>query len=212
MKYKMVIFDLDGTLLNTLEDLRAALNFALKEVGLKERSLEEVRLFVGNGIKNLCIKGSNNYKSEEVYIKFREYYNLHYADKSVIYDGVLELLEYLKDYKLGIISNKKDDAVKKIADVYFKNIFDFTLGETTMLKKKPSPDMMNYILNKYNLKKEEVLYIGDSDVDIAFAKECSCDYIIVDYGFRKREELIKLNPKIILSSPYDIINYFNKNN
>ncbi len=212
MKYKMIIFDLDGTLLNTLEDLKSALNFALKEVGLKERSLEEVRTFVGNGIKNLCIKGSNNYKSDEVYLKFREYYNCHYADKSVVYDGINELLAYLKNYKLGIISNKKDDAVKKIVDVYFKNIFYFTLGETDGIKKKPSPDMMNYVLNKYHLKKEEVLYIGDSDVDIAFAKASSCDYIIVDYGFRGREELIELNPKVIVSSPLDIIRYIDMNN
>ncbi len=207
MKYKMILFDLDGTLLNSLEDLAAALNYSLITLGLKERTLEEVRCFVGNGIKNLCIKGSNNYKSDEVYKLFREYYDIHYADKSVVYDGILELLDYLKDFKLGIISNKKNDAVKKISEAYFKNIFNFTLGETEGLEKKPAPDMMNYVLDKYNLKTSEVLYIGDSDVDIKFAQNSLCDYIIVDYGFRTNEELQKLNPKILLHTPLDIIKY-----
>jgi phosphoglycolate phosphatase len=208
MKYKMILFDLDGTILNTLADLKNAVNYGLRKNGLPERSFEEVKSFVGNGIKNLCIKASNNIKVDNVYNDFKEYYSLHLCDETSIYPNISTLLlELKKKHMLGILSNKKDSAVQRLSKYYFKDIFDIALGETSGLERKPSSDMLEYILKKYNLDRKEVLYIGDSDVDITFSNNCSIDYIIVDYGFRTHGELEKLNPRVIISNPLEVLKY-----
>ena len=208
MKYKMILFDLDGTILNTLADLKNAVNYGLRNNCLPERSFEEIKSFVGNGIKNLCIKASNNINVDNVYNDFKEYYSLHLCDETSIYPNIPTLLlELKKKYMLGILSNKRDSAVQHLSKYYFKDIFDIALGETNGLERKPSSDMLEYILKKYNLDRKEVLYIGDSDVDITFSNNCSIDYIIVDYGFRTHEELEKLNPRVIVSNPLEVLKY-----
>ena len=208
MKYRMIVFDLDGTLLNTLKDLRSALNYALKTIGLNERSLEEVKNFIGTGIKNLCIKGSNGIRSEEVLALFKEYYSYHLCDETSVYPNIPTLLLNLKNrYILGILSNKRNDLIQKLNNYYFKDIFDFAMGECDNIKRKPSPDMIEYILKKYNLDKKDVLYVGDSDVDITFSENAGIDYVIVDYGYRDRASLEALNPRAIVSNPLDILAY-----
>jgi len=208
MKYRMIVFDLDGTLLNTLKDLQSALNYALMKEGLKERSLDEVKSFIGTGIKNLCIKGSNGVRSEEVLNHFREYYSCHLCDETSVYPNIPTLLLNLKNrYILGILSNKKNDLIQKLNTYYFKDIFDFAMGEMDGLKRKPNPDMIEYILKKYNLEKKDVLYVGDSDTDIEFSKKAGIDYVIVDYGFRDRASLEALSPRVIVSNPLEILAY-----
>lgn len=205
---RMIVFDLDGTILNTLSDLKNALNYGLRKNGLKERSLDEVRSFVGNGIKNLCRDGANVEKVELVYSDFKKYYSTHLCDETSVYPNIPTLLlELKKTYIIGILSNKANDAVQVLNNYYFKDIFDFALGEIKGLRRKPEEDMLLYLLKKYNLEKKDVLYVGDSDVDIKFCNNAKIDYVIVDYGFRRRDDLLKMNPKKIVSNPLDIIAY-----
>ena len=205
---RMIVFDLDGTILNTLSDLKNALNYGLRKNGLKERSLDEVRSFVGNGIKNLRRDGANGEKVELVYSDFKKYYSTHLCDETSVYPNIPTLLlELKKTYIIGILSNKANDAVQVLNNYYFKDIFDFALGEIKGLRRKPEEDMLLYLLKKYNLEKKDVLYVGDSYVDIKFCNNAKIDYVIVDYGFRRRDDLLKMNPKKIVSNPLDIIAY-----
>lgn len=208
MKYKLILFDLDGTLLNTIPDLSNSLNYALKNNGQKEKTQEEVKSLIGNGIRNLCESAtSDDSKKEKVFSDFKKYYETHLCDESRVYPNVFRLLQELKkEYMLGILSNKKNSYVNVIADYYFKDIFDITLGELGNLKRKPDKEMLEYILDKYNLKREDILYVGDSDIDILFSLNSNIDYVIVNYGYRSEEDLKKLNPKIMISDPLLILN------
>ena len=189
-KYETVIFDMDGTLLNTLEDLADAVNYALREMGMPERTIEEVRNFVGNGVRRLMElsvpDGFDNPAFEETFAKFREYYGVHCNDKTKPYDGVLELIRELKEegYALAIVSNKIDTAVKELAEIYFEGIVKVAIGEKEGVAKKPAPDTVYAALRELHMPAETAVYIGDSEVDVMTAKNSGLPCISVLWGFR----------------------------
>lgn len=208
------VFDMDGTILNTLEDLMDSTNFALKNNGLKERSLEEIRFFVGNGIQKLIERavpqGTSKEVFEKVFADFKSHYKIHCADKTSYYDGIPLVIQTLRKMgvKTAVVSNKADFAVQELVEVYFKGLFDVALGEKTGVSKKPSPDMVNAALSVLGVEKEAAFYIGDSDVDFETAKNSSLDFIGVSWGFRGRKFLENLGAKNIIDSPEELLNFF----
>lgn len=210
------VFDMDGTILNTLDDLMDSTNFALKNNGLKERSLEEIRFFVGNGIQKLIERavpqGTSKEVFEKVFADFKSHYKIHCADKTSYYDGIPSVIQTLRKMgvKTAVVSNKADFAVQELVEVYFKGLFDVALGEKTGVSKKPSPDMVNAALSVLGVEKEDAFYIGDSDVDFETAKNSSLDFIGVSWGFRGRKFLENLGAKNIIDSPEELLNFFNR--
>lgn len=195
MKYKLIIFDLDGTVLDTLDDLADSVNYSLIKNNFPVRSREEIRSFVGNGIRKLVelsVPDNTSVKeTDSVFADFRAYYNLHSSDKTCPYDGIIDFLEDLrcKNVKLSVVSNKADNAVRALCDKYFSGLFDFVVGERENIPRKPAPDSLYEVISLCNVKNDEVIYIGDSEVDIQTARNAGLDYIIVDWGFRSREFL-----------------------
>lgn len=207
MKYTLAIFDMDGTILNTLEDLRDSLNFALKASGYPQRTLAQVRSFVGNGIQKLVErampKDAGAEAQEGVYKIFREYYNDHSAVKTRPYEGITALLTALRaeGVKLAVVSNKPDAAVRTLCDKYFAGLFDAAAGERDGIAKKPAPDSVLDVLSRLGVQKENAVYIGDSEVDIATAANSGLACIAVDWGFRDGDFLAANGADIIVSSP-----------
>lgn len=197
MKYEAVIFDLDGTVLDTLGDLAASVNHALASRGLTERSLDEIRAFVGNGIKNLVSRSAGQSVGErekEILLDtFRKHYALHCADETKPYAGIPELLTELKEkgVKTAVVSNKAHGAVVKLAEKYFPGQFSCVLGERDGIPRKPAPDSVEYALSCLGVKKENAVYVGDSEVDILTARNAGLESVIVTWGFRDRETLEK---------------------
>ena len=189
-KYDTVIFDLDGTLLDTLEDLADAVNYALREMGMPQRTIEEVRQFVGNGVRRLMElavpQGFDNPAFEDTFAKFKEYYGIHCNDKTKAYDGVVQLLRDLKEegYALAIVSNKLDSAVKELSEIYFEGIVKVAIGETEGVAKKPAPDTVYKALKELQMPAETAVYVGDSEVDVMTAKNSGLPCISVLWGFR----------------------------
>lgn len=205
MKHSLAIFDLDGTILYTLVDLKNSMNFTLKKFGFPERTLDEVRRFVGNGIKNLIIraapKGTDEKTIDEMFEVFNEHYAVHCNDNTKSYDGIDELLKKLKEQKVktAVVSNKADYAVQTLVKKYFDGLFDYAVGEKQGVRKKPCPDSVNEVLRVLDTPKESTVYIGDSEVDVATAKNAQMDCIAVDWGFRDRDVLINSGATLIVS-------------
>lgn len=206
---KGILWDLDGTLLNTLSDLAASVNYALRTMGLCERSIEEIRCFVGNGaarLITLAIGEEGKDRFEEAFELFREHYAHHSDDTTCPYDGVIELLEKLKKegYRLGIVSNKPDFAVKDLAKTYFPMV-DIAAGEIFGVARKPAPDGLFIAMEKMGTTKESCLYIGDSEVDVATAKNTGIPCIAVTWGFRSEETLKAAGAVHIAHTPAELI-------
>ena len=211
MNYTTYIFDLDGTLLNTLEDLTDSTNVALKRYGMPERSLDEIRSFVGNGIGKLIERavpeGTEDKKVGLVFEAFKEYYGLHCADKTAPYPGIISLLEALgkQGKKLAIVSNKADFAVKQLRDIYFKEVIQVAIGECENIQKKPAPDTAFQAMKELNSRPEECIYIGDSEVDIKTAENAGIPCVSVLWGFRDRDFLEEQGGKSFVENPMDIL-------
>ena len=194
-QYETVIFDLDGTLLDTLEDLKEAVNYALSVCDMPKRSLEEVRRFVGNGIRRLMqravVDGEDNPQFEHAFAEFQSYYKLHCNDNTKPYPGVMELLAKLKEkgYHLAIVSNKADFAVKGLQEIYFKGAVEAAIGEREGVARKPAKDTVMQALHEMGVPAEGAIYVGDSDVDIMTAANAGIPCISVTWGFRDREFL-----------------------
>ena len=205
------IFDLDGTLLSSLEDLAASTNYALRWAGMPERTLEEVRMFVGNGVKLLMERaipdGQQNPRFEEVYAKFREHYLMHNLDRTRPYDGVLELLAELKrrGKKLAIVSNKFYAATQDLAHHFFADTIEVAIGERENIRKKPAPDTVLEALRQLGASKDGAVYIGDSDVDVMTAKNSGLPCISVLWGFRDKEFLIEHGATLFIEKPYQLL-------
>lgn len=209
-KINTVIFDLDGTLLDTLEDLKKATNYALKFCNMPERTLDEVRRFVGNGVRNLMIRavpdGESNSEFERAFAIFKEYYGQHCNDATKAYDGIPQLLQELKDrgYALAIVSNKIDSAVQDLNHKYFPQV-DVAIGDRENLRRKPEPDSVNLALDVLNKTKQEAIYVGDSDVDLQTAQNAGLPCISVLWGFRDKEFLIEHGATVFVKKPMEII-------
>lgn len=189
--FDTVIFDLDGTLLNTLEDLTDAVNAALTAGGYPVRTIEEVRRFVGNGIGKLIRRalpeGTPDTDFEKVLADFKEYYGIHCNDKTRPYPGVPKLLTRLKaeGYRLAIVSNKADFAVKELRDIYFADTVEVAIGEREGIRRKPAPDTVEQALRELGSDSGRAVYVGDSDVDIETARNAGMPCISVTWGFRE---------------------------
>lgn len=213
MKYDLVIFDMDGTILNTLEDLADSLNVTLRHFGYPEHTISEVCSFVGNGIRLLIERGVpeglSTEQIDEVYAYFMKYYQQHCADKTKPYELIPETIMKLrqKGVKTAVLSNKADCAVRELAEQYFKGLFDVAVGEREGVSKKPAPDGVDDILRQLQVDRNKAVYIGDSEVDIATAKNAHMDSIIVKWGFREADFLRSQGAKILIDSPEEILKY-----
>ena len=171
MNYKVAIFDLDGTLLNTLADLADTMNYCLASYQMPERSIDEIRNFVGDGIHKLVERavqeGTEPAIVEKMFLSFHEYYKDHCAIKTKPYEGIKKVIEQLRNngVKTAVVSNKADYAVKGLCDKYFKGLFDYAMGDKAGQRRKPYPDGINAVMEYFGAEPKEVVYIGDSEVD-----------------------------------------------
>lgn len=212
--YKLAVFDMDGTILDTLEDLKDSTNFALEKCGYPMRSYDEVRRFVGNGIRKLIERavpeGLTVEQIDRVHEVFTEHYKVHCADKTKAYDGIKPLLEKLRasGVKTAVVSNKADYGVQELCKEYFDGLFDYAVGEREGIRRKPAPDAVNEALRVLGIDKSEAVYIGDSDVDFETAKNAELPCISVLWGFRDEEFLREKGATLFVRDPaeiYDII-------
>lgn len=212
---KTVIFDLDGTLLNTLDDLADSTNYALSRFGYPTRTIEEVRQFVGNGVAKLIERaipeGKNNPNFGKCLAIFKENYAQNMYNKTAPYNGIIEMLSNLKSkgIKIAVVSNKFDLAVKELCKKYFEGVIDFAAGENEAqgIKKKPAPDTVISVLNEFNFAPEDAVYVGDSDVDIMTAKNSKMPCISVTWGFRDEKFLLENGATILINAPSEIYNH-----
>lgn len=211
MKYKAVIFDLDGTLLNTIEDLKNSVNYALESCGMPVRTLDEVRRFVGNGIKNLMRRavpdGEDNPLFEKAFSLFKEHYSKNCCVMTKAYDGIPEMLDKLRSngIKTAIVSNKAENAVKTLSDTFFGGMTSF--GDKDGRERKPAPDTVFAALDELGVKPDEAVYSGDSEVDIMTAANAGMKCISVSWGFKGRKFLEEHNAEIIIDRPEEIFRY-----
>ena len=211
MSYKAVIFDLDGTILDTLQDLANSLNHALRTHGYPERSLDEVRRFIGNGIRVLvqrgCPTGTPEAAQEEALATFRVHYDAHCKDFTGPYAGIHDLLAALKErgIRTAVVSNKIEPAVIVLCDEHFPGSFEYMVGNRPDLAPKPSPDSVNEVIEKMGLDRADIVYIGDTEVDIQTADNAGIDCIGVDWGFRDGAYLRELGAKYIVNAPMEVL-------
>lgn len=208
-----VIFDLDGTLLNTLGDLTDSVNGALKKYNMPLCTLEEVQSFVGNGLRNLMIQavpdGEDNPDFEEIFRFFKDYYKEHCDLKTAPYDGVIELMRELKgrNKKMAIVSNKFDAGVKALNEKYFAEFTEAAIGESERIERKPSPDSVNEALRVLGVERDRVIYVGDSDVDILTARNAEIRCVSVAWGFRDEKFLMENGAGVIITRPLELLEY-----
>ena len=209
-KYKTYIFDLDGTLLSTLADLAASTNYALRTHHMPERSLDEVRRFVGNGVKKLMERaipdGLNNPLFEETFATFRQHYMQHNLDTTRPYPGIMQLLEQLKaeGKNIAVVSNKFYAATRELCRHFFGDLVPVAIGEREDIRKKPAPDTVIEALRELGVDKEGAVYIGDSDVDIMTAKNSGMPCVSVLWGFRDKEFLLEHGATTLISKPEEM--------
>lgn len=209
----MLIFDLDGTLLDTLNDLHLSLNYALKKHNLPQTTKPQTLSYLGNGIDELVAKaipsGKENPIFPEIFTTFKTYYEQHLNDTTAPYDGIIELLTKLKqkNYKLGIISNKFDKAVQELHQQFFSNLIDISIGTSNETPKKPSPIGVQTLIKRLSAQNEENILIGDSEVDIQTAQNASIRSISVSWGFRDKTFLKQHHAQTIIDTPKELLNH-----
>ena len=210
LQYTAVIFDMDGTILDTLNDLASSVNYALEANGLPKRTREEVRRFVGNGavklIRRAVPEGTADTLFDKVFALYTTYYDEHCADATKPYDGIPELLALLrsKGVKTAVVSNKPDEAVRVLADTYFPHLFDAAVGTRTGIKTKPAPDSVFEIIKKIGAEKKDCVYVGDSEVDIETAKNAGIPCISVSWGFKGNEFLAEHGAQKIVDNAKEL--------
>lgn len=209
-QYDLAIFDMDGTILDTLEDLHDTLNYVLKMQGYPLRSIAETKSFLGNGIRMLLKRAlpqdTDEENIERAFVAFKAYYDGHCAIKTRPYEGIVELLRLLRDngIQTAVVSNKADFAVQNLCKDYYDGLFDAALGEREEFSRKPSPDMVNEILRRLNISANRAIYIGDSDVDLLTAKNAQLPCIAVTWGFRERAFLIENGATLMANTPAEV--------
>ena len=210
MRYKAILFDMDGTLLDTLTDMADAVNHILSVHGWPLRTTEEVRAFVGNGARRLMeravppeVTGGD---FETVLTEYRDWYQAHNCVATAPYPGIPELLAALKakGLRLGVVSNKPHEFVTQIIESYFPGLFDAVVGERPGVRRKPAPDAVLEVLRALSAAPADAVYIGDSEVDVETARNAGLPCIAVDWGFRSREILLQHGAQTIASSPAEL--------
>jgi len=215
---KGIIFDMDGTILNTIEDIKISVNHAMRHFNLKEKTLQEVKDGVGSGainlIEDIVPKGTSKEDIFKIYRVYQDHYDKHSNDHTGPYPGILDLLKHLKDagYKLAVVSNKLEYLVQELNHQTFKDYFDVSIGETKDIPIKPAPDMLYKALNLLNLSKDEVLFIGDSDVDMMTATNANIKSVGVTWGYRSKEVLLKHKASYIINQANELIKIINEVN
>ena len=195
MKYDLVIFDLDGTILDTLGDLAAAVNYALAANGYPTHDTKTIRRFIGNGVANLMQRALPDGTPKEVHARllaeFKAYYRDHMDDHTMPYDGITDLMRALHDngIRIGINSNKFDAALQNLCRIHFDGLYDVAMGESETTPRKPDPTAALRIMGRYNVSKKRCIYIGDSAVDMTTAQNAGIDAAWVAWGFRTRDEM-----------------------
>lgn len=206
-----VIFDLDGTLLNTLGDLRAATNHALEVRGLPPHSMEEIRQFIGNGIRLLICRampeGTPEAEIDAALDDFKAYYAAHIHDRTVPYDGIPQLLTALRKrgVKVAVLSNKIDSASRQLIEYFFPGKTDVVFGEHVGVPRKPDPTSCRMVMQQLGVQPEQVLYVGDSGTDMQTAKNAGLYAVGVTWGFRSKEVLLEYGADILVHRPEQIL-------
>lgn len=205
---KHIIFDLDGTLLDSIEDLTYSVNHALTRYGLPTRTTKEISAFLGNGIRYLVERAvpedfADSPMFEQVFEAFRDYYVVHCLDYTKPYEGIMPMLAKLKaqGVRLAIVSNKLQPAVTQIQECYFDGIVDVAIGEGPTLRRKPAPDMVLEAMRQMKATPADSLYVGDTEVDIATAKAAEIPCVAVTWGFRDVDFLRSLSPDYLIDRP-----------
>jgi len=208
--YSAIIFDLDGTLLDTLHDLAASTNYALSQYGMPQHSLDDIRRFVGNGVRKLMERavpqGADHPQFEQVFAAFRQHYMQHSLDTTRPYDGIPELLRTLhqRGFQLAVVSNKMMAATQELVAHFFPEI-RVAIGENEAagIRKKPAPDTVFEALRQ--LHTSEAIYVGDSDVDLLTARHAGMPCVSVLWGFRDRDFLEQHGADIFISHPHQLL-------
>lgn len=208
---KAIIFDLDGTLLDTLEDLTDSVNYVLWKHGMPERTLDEIRSFIGNGVPTLIarsVPADTDPATVKICVsEMMEYYKDHAEIKTKPYDGIMELLDELKKRSLqvAVVTNKAEEAAKILCKAKFGNVLDLVIGDNGIDRLKPAPDNVFRALKELNLEKDEVLYVGDSDVDMITATNAGLESVGVTWGFRDENVLRNCGAKNIIHTPLGLL-------
>ena len=205
-KRNTIIFDMDGTLLNTLDDIADSLNYSLEKCGYPTHSVNDIRKMIGGGASILLQRGAPKDISDEEMEALKNVFLGHYFknanNKTDLYEGIRPLISRLKEegFQMGIVSNKGDKAVKELNQFYFQDQMTMALGERPDIKRKPAPDALLLAMEMLGVTKEECIYVGDSEVDAQFSINAGVPCIIVTWGFRDREELVCVNPDAIVDN------------
>lgn len=215
MVIKALIFDLDGTLANTLMDLADATNYALEQLGYETRDYSKFNHYVGNGMKKLLIRASgnpniDNDSLQKLYDVFIKRYSAHYCDKTIVYENETEVIDKLinKGYKLAVITNKVDHMAKTVVKkLYGDNKFSIVLGQCDAYPTKPDRTVVDIALKEMGVRADECLFIGDSDVDIFTGRNAGMKTVGVLWGFRTKEELISAGADYIIEKPEDLLSF-----
>lgn len=209
--YNTYIFDLDGTLLSTLADLAASCNYALRTNGMPEHTEDDVRRFVGNGVKKLMERavpdGLQNPLFDKAFADFRQHYMKHNLDTTRPYDGIMPMLEQLRlrGKQVAVVSNKFYAATQELCRHFFGDLVDVAIGEREDIRRKPAPDTVIEALRQLGANAEGAVYIGDSDVDIDTARNSGMPCISVMWGFRDKEFLIEHGATTLVATPQEIL-------
>ena len=211
MGFDTILFDMDGTVLDTLHDLWASTNAILRALGHPERSLDEIRSFVGNGaanqIRRAMPEGSSDAALSDALARYQTYYAAHCRDHTRPYEGILPVLETLSaaGKQLAVVSNKPDRAVKLLSAEHFGALMPVAIGETPERRRKPAPDTVLAALEALGAAKAGAVYVGDSEVDVATAQNAGLPLIAVGWGFRSREQLEAAGAKVIVETPQELV-------
>jgi phosphoglycolate phosphatase len=213
MKYETLVFDLDGTLIDTLDDLMDSVNFALDKFGFPSRNLDEIRSFVGNGVKRLVYlsvpDGTDEATSEKCLEIFKEHYKGNSQNKTAPYAGIQDMLSNVKaaGFKTAVVTNKIQDAAIEIIRNFFGDKIDVIIGQIDGVAQKPQPDGIYYALEKLCVSKENAVYVGDSEVDCLTARNAGIPCIGVSWGFRERSVLEENGATAVVDCPENLFEY-----
>lgn len=208
---ELYIFDMDGTILNTIDDIAGAINYVLDIHGYPRRTVDEVKSFVGNGLKRALElslpDGVAGDVLNQLFTELVAYYNEHSNITTRPYEGIVEVIHKLREQGkiVAVVSNKRVEAVRDLCDIYFAGCFDMALGDQDGIARKPAPDMTNMVIEHYGIHKDKCVYIGDSDVDLMTARNTEIDCIAVTWGFRTREFLVEHGATMIIDRPEELL-------